>query len=767
MNLYRFFSIVLFFWACTSLVSAQDISLSGHLYDSQTRQPLGGVNIHDHTGKLIGQSGDNGYFQVNKPQVDSLLTFVLIGYKSQHVIVRPGRNDLNIQLEADPIRLDEVRVGLNNRANRETPGSVALLTTDDIQRGNGLSLQAALNAVPGVRMDQSTLADSRISIRGNGVRAPWGIRAVKVYVNDIPVTETDGTTRIEALDVNGIGRAEIIKGPASSIYGAGAAGVINFQLQRAPYGEHSVALSGLTGGYGLSRLATAFRSGGDKVNSYVAYGWQEYGGFRNHSGDMRRFITGNFQFFPNDRQIITLLLNRSTQHSQIPGSLTSDQVAANPMQANVANLDKAAGRYQNWTRVGIGQQYRFNDNLTNSTSIFTYFYDINHPLPFAYIRNYYQSYGGRTRFTYNPGFSILPTVFTIGAEFNQGMTKGTQYGNNQGIEGALSANIDYQNTLYSLFYQSETSLTTRTILTLGLGFNGLQYLISDYLVPDRSGVKRFDPQATPRIALSHTFHDALTLHASVSTGFTPPTTSEIKNADGSVNTGLQAEDAINYEINAKGSLLGSRLSYDLALFRMDMSGELIAQTVQQGITIYNNSGKTLHHGAELALSWQALETEDDRWVCKLRPYAAVTYSDFSFVDYKIRDADHTVTATYDGHELTGIAPWVINAGVDIDTKSGIYANCNYLYNDHLPLDDANTAYNPSYHLLNAKIGYTHFIRKRIKAEIYGGMDNLLNQQYSSFVSLNAAGFGGGQPPFFNPSPGRNAYGGINLSYRFK
>ncbi len=65
--------------------------------------------------------------------------------------------------------------------------------------------------------------------------------------------------------------------------------------------------------------------------------------------------------------------------------------------------------------------------------------------------------------------------------------------------------------------------------------------------------------------------------------------------------------ALNYEINAKGNLFKSRLAYDLALFKMDMKGELIAQSIQQGITIYNNAGKTSHNGLELALSYHLLQ----------------------------------------------------------------------------------------------------------------------------------------------------------------
>jgi iron complex outermembrane receptor protein len=747
---------------------AQDLPLRGFVFDSQTREPLFGAIIKI-SGNGSIQSDENGYFEILRDVSSGELQVEMLGYHTQIVKVAQNQSGvLNIQLDADVINLSEVRItGYDgNKTNKETAGAISLITSREITRGSTVSLQPALNALAGVRMDQSTLSEARISIRGNGVRSAFGIRNIKVYVNEIPVTEADGTTRIEALDVNSIGRAEVIKGPASSIYGAGTGGVINFQLQRSPYQEQSIEAAALVGANGLYRLASSYRSGGDKVNSYVSYGWQEYDGYREHSKDMRRFLTGNFQLFPSDQRIITLLLNRTTQHSQIPGALTATQVVNDPLQANASNLDKQAGRYQNWTRIGLGQQYRFSENLINHTSVFTYFYDLNHPLPFAYIRNFYQSYGGRTRFTYSPNLEFLPTKFTIGAEFNEGLTKGNQYVNNQGKEGSLNSNIDYNNVSYSLFYQSETALGSRTNLTFGLSYNSLSYDVRNYLIQDQSGIKKFKPQATPRIAVSHHFADALSLHASVSSGFSPPSGSEIKNVDGSINTSLQAEKALNYEINAKGNLFKSRLAYDLAIFKMDMKGELIAQSIQQGITIYHNSGKTSHNGVELALSYQALNLESHGEITRLHPYIAVTYSDFKFRDYEILGLNNEVTSNYKGNELTGISPWVVSAGIDIESKTGFYFYGSYFYNDKLPLNDSNSAYNSSYHVMNSKIGYKKQVAKSFELNIYGGFDNLLNQSYSSIVSLNAVAFGGGDAPYFNPSPKRNGYGGLNVKYLF-
>jgi len=765
--IYLFLLITLILLFPQARVQAQ--MLQGYIYDSQTNQPLAGASIKTPANELLTKSNKSGYFKLPNLQQSGPLTIGLIGYKTQIVDIGSlAVTGLNIQMEADAVDLNEVRVSgySSNKSNKETPGSIALITSGDINRGSGTSLQSALNAIPGVRMDQSTLSEARISIRGNGVRASYGIRNIKVYVNEIPVTEADGTTRIEAIDINSIGRAEIIKGPASSIYGAGTGGVINFKLQRSPYQEQSLEVSGLAGAYGLHRLATTYRNGGDKLNSYVSYGWQEYDGYRQHSNDMRRFMTGNFQLFPSDKRIITLLLNRTTQHSQIPGSLTAEQVEADPLQANATNLDKAAGRYQNWTRIGLGQQYLFTDKFSNNTSVFTYFYDLNHPLPYAYIRNFYQSYGGRTRFQFDPGFIRFVTRFTLGAEFNEGITKGVQYVNNKGVEGDINSNMDYQNTQYSVFYQSETELGPKTLLTLGLSYNYLSYDVRNYLLSNQSGLKKFDPEASPRIALSHNFNDAFSLHGSISSGFSPPSSSEIKNVDGSINPALQAEKGINYEINAKGNLLKTRLAYDLAVFKMDMKGELIAQSIQQGITIYNNAGKTSHNGAELALSYQLLKAEDNKQVLSLRPFASVTYSDFKFKDYKIMNAQNQVTASYNGNKLTGISPWVISAGIDLETKTGLYFYGSYFYNDELPLNDDNSAFQSSYSVLNTKLGYKRALGKKLELNVYGGLDNLLNESYSSIVSLNAAGYGGAQPAYFNPSPKRNAYGGLNLKYLF-
>lgn len=761
-------TIILLFLLSSIFVTAQSHSLSGRVTDLDNGAALSGVSIQNADGDQIGETDTEGNFKIQTSETEGKLRFLADGYLT--LDVEYNQDDyLNVRMQIYAQLLGEVKISAysDQKTNKETAGAISVLNAQELKRGSGTSMATALNSIPGVRIDQSTLSDARLSIRGNGVRSQYGIRDIKIYINDIPVTEADGTTRIEGLDFHDLGRAEIIRGPASSIYGGGIGGVINFSMERSPYQEQSLEAQGMVGSYGLSRFGGIYRNGGDKMNSYVSYGWQEYKGYREHSHDIRNFITGNFQFFPSDNKTITLLINRTTQKSEIPGAIGFTATKEDRRQANPTNLDKNARRDQEWTRIGLGQKYKFSSKFTNTSSVFSYFYHLDHPLPYAYLHGVYQSFGGRTLFDYNPGFEKFNTKIAFGGEFNQAYSTGSQYENVHGTEGDIRSDNEYKNTLYSFFIQTNTTLTRKMNLALGVNYTGIVYNYSDYLFTERSGKMDLDAQASPRVALSYDFGSFLSLHASVSSGFSAPTTNEISNVDGSVNRDLKSQKAVNYEINAKGSFFGKRLNYDLALYSMDMKNELIPQNVQQGITIYRNSGKTEHKGIELALDWFPIRESDQLAIKNLKAGVSFAYSHFRFTDYKILDADNQVISNFDGNKLTGIAPITANFEINMDTRSGIYSNLNCYYSDKAPLNDANTDFNDSWTVLNAKIGYKTEIGKSFVLDIFGGTDNLTNTKYSSFVSLNAASFGGQEPAYYNPNPEISFYGGFSFKYLIK
>jgi len=755
---------VLFFLNTHSIAQK---SIEGRILDLQTQEPLAGVSIAV-PGTTIGTASDaDGRFTLQTEQDISILRITFVGYIPQEVSVNENSEFLNIRMEPDNIALNEVQViGMDtNKKLQETAAPVALRTLKDFERTSKVSFMPVLNSIPGVRMDQNNLSDARISIRGGGIRSNFGTRNVKIYVNEIPITEADGFTRIEGLDVATIGRVEVIKGPASSIYGAGTGGVINFQIQRAPYRENSLEASGLAGSHGLNRGALTYRLGSDKFNTAITVGNQTFDGFREHNNDERNFFTGSLQLYPSEKQTITMLLNRTSQETQLPGNLTAAQVDENPRQANAFNVVQQAARNQTWTRIGISQRYAFSGRVENVSSVYTSFYELDHPLNFAYLRQPYQAYGGRTRMIISPKMNRLQTRFIVGGEFINAFVAAKRFVNNQGEEGDLIFNQELDNTQFSLFYQSETQLTDQTSFTFGISLNKVNYDVRDFINEESTGEKDFDTEVTPRFALSHVFNDQIGVYGNVSWGFSPPTTSEIRGADGSIRDEVQAEKGINYEIGARGMLFNRKLNYSISGFSFQLEDQLIPQTVGQNNTIFNNAGETSQLGLETSLSYNY--TNKGGFLIAARPFLSYTYSDFQFDEFRRLDAANQVVADFSGNDLTGISPHMLSLGLDLQTAPGFYLNTTYFFHDEAPINDANTLFNPSYHLLNSKLGYKRTLGSLFEIELYAGIDNIFDETYTSRVALNATGFGGNDPAFFDPALDRNFYSGISVKYSIK
>ena len=70
-------------------------------------------------------------------------------------------------------------------------------------------------------MEERSPASYRMNIRGSTLRSPFGVRNVKVYLDDIPFTDAGGNTYLNQLSYYNFNSIEVLKGPGGSLYGAG------------------------------------------------------------------------------------------------------------------------------------------------------------------------------------------------------------------------------------------------------------------------------------------------------------------------------------------------------------------------------------------------------------------------------------------------------------------------------------------------------------------------------------------------------------------
>ena len=152
------------------------------------------------------------------------------------------------------------------------------------------SLVPAVNAEPGVRMEERSPGSYRINIRGSTLRSPFGVRNVKVYWNDIPFTDAGGNTYLNQLSFFNTQSIEIIKGPAGSVYGAGTGGAILLSSQPSDW-QQGASVNYTGGSYQCEiRLMRGIQAGGgrDRQECSFNYTHQTSDGYRLSLNAMRQ-----------------------------------------------------------------------------------------------------------------------------------------------------------------------------------------------------------------------------------------------------------------------------------------------------------------------------------------------------------------------------------------------------------------------------------------------------------------------------------------------
>ena len=129
-------------------------------------------------------------------------------------------------LSKDTLHQVTVQAFLSNKNWKDVPASVTVINQKELSNISTTFLLPAINAVAGVRMEERSQGSYRLSIRGSTLRSPFGVRNVKIYWNEIPLTDGGGNTYLNLVDVNQLTGAEIIKGPSARMYGAGTGGVL-------------------------------------------------------------------------------------------------------------------------------------------------------------------------------------------------------------------------------------------------------------------------------------------------------------------------------------------------------------------------------------------------------------------------------------------------------------------------------------------------------------------------------------------------------------
>jgi len=644
-----------------------------------------------------------------------------------------------------------VRAFEQNKNLAGMPAAVITVSGTQLNRYNNTSILPALNSNPGIRMEERSPGSYRLNIRGSSLRSPFGVRNVKIYYNNIPYTDPGGNTYLNQLGFYNIQSLEVIKGPGSSLYGAGTGGVMLLNSTNEKT-EPSVSLRFGAGSFNTSNFNLNATTASDHFSNSINYMQLTSDGYRDHTALDRKTFSWDAIAKVNDNGMLMAHFLYGDLYYETPGALTLSQFSTNPKAARPGAESAKAAIYQKFFLGGVNYNQQWGEKWENTTSLYAASQNLRNPSLFNYARTSEPNGGGRTVFRFKSKMNSALLTLHAGAEAQKGYSALKVYGNIGGQPGALQTDIEFENLVYFLFVQASLELPKGWFITTGASINKQKLEISAFADSSVFTQKRnYDNKLAPRLAILKKINEKTSIYVNASNGFSPPTTAEILPSSGIISTDLEAESGTSYEIGGRGKLLRNKLQYDINAFYYRLKNTIVQRRDQNGADFFVNAGSTDQKGIESLISYFVIN-DVRKPVSDLRVWLSYAWYNFRYKEFT------QVNNDYSGKKLPSVPAHSVTLGADIRTKTGFYSNLTYFYNDRIPLNDANTAFSGVMHVLNWRTGYKKNIRRWI-VDVYAVADNLLDETYSLGYDIN--GFGG---RYYNAAPGRNFMSGVSIAF---
>lgn len=642
-------------------------------------------------------------------------------------------------------------------------GSIGLIDQTMLEKQPATSLVSTMNTIPGVRMEERSPGSYRLSIRGSLLRSPFGIRNVKIYFDEFPLTDAGGNTYLNALDVSAIASLQILKGPQSGLYGANSGGVILIQPQDLSDNQTVTKLNMEGGSFGSFHEQATVNQQFHKYTLNLTQAYQQSDGYRDHSAMDRKYFQAFQKWDYAKKASLKALLFFSDLHYNTPGGLTEVQYQQNPRLSRPATADtksaieQNAGIYSKTIYGGISNDWKINDQIRQVTAVFSTYTDFKNPFITNYEKRKEFSLGLRTYIAYTQKTEKLNWDLHLGLESMKTGTDFNNYDNNFGAPAALQASDRLNAAANFAFAHLNLDLLEKLLLEVSVSANLYQY---DYksLAPVKIAKKtnRFDTQFMPRAALSYLINKELALKASVSKGYSPPTLAEVRASDNVINVDLQPEYGWNYETGLKYQAIHNRLWVDLTGFYYHLKSAIVRRLNENNTQYFINAGGTKQWGLETESSLQIITPNTSNIIRALQLRNSFSWSNFKFENYIDK------TSNFSGNELTGVPKKVLVSSIDMALPKNYSIFVQHNFTSRIPLNDANTVYAKKYHLLQARMDKKNIHLGNLPLTLFIGADNILNEKYSLGNDLNAIG-----GRYFNAAATRNFYGGLQLSLNSK
>lgn len=740
----KYLLTTLFLWLFFYGIKGQT---TGFVYDVNTEQPLIGAYIL--TNKTSTSTDSSGYFNIQLRKHDSLI-ISFIGYQSKKIKVED--NDLIVFLEPKNIQIENVYVtawDISGNKYAATSNLQILDKKNGLQKNN-TSIVEDLKNQPGIMVHEGNFGTNRIVIRGIGSRTQYATNGIKAYYNNIPISSIEGITNLENVPTSFIDHVEIIKGPASSVYGAGMGGVLLMKGRTMGNAPISFDFQNNFGSFNTLNNALNLHLNKNKFQMGMGLANASSDGYRNNSAYNRQNIIVTPTYF-SKRVKASFLVLYSNVKAFIPSSLNTDDYNNNPEVA-AFTWNKAKGYEDyNYLLAGSNTVIKLSPRLyINATAFFQTSNNYEQrPVPLHTLNGSSHNFGTRSFISFQKNKFLV----NLGGEF---MQEDGQWELLETIEnntgGILNKYIEHKNylNLFGLALWSRNNFK----LSLSANLNSMLYQMKDDLTEDTiffGNTLRFPFTLSPRLGMNISLNPKSHLFASVSSGFMPPSFAESINPEGLFNETLKPETGLMTEIGARNKFLNNKWYNELTIYNLISKNMIVTKRLSEAVFYDINAGKVNRFGLEGYNRIQLIEKNNKTLL--LHSNFEIAFSRFlEFIDNN---------TDYSGKSLPGLPNGKINTSFDAQIYQWLF-RINHLGVNSQYLNDSNTEKIKGYQLFSLMSAY-NLSAKKFNIEISAEINNLFNQHYASMVLINAPLFGSSLPRYYYPGLPRTYSISLNIS----
>lgn len=654
-------------------------------------------------------------------------------------------------VQIPPLTVEVLRAPL---AGLRTPFAVAGLDVGAAPvPTSGAFLSDALRALPGLEIQNrhNFAVGERVSVRGFGARAQFGVRGLRAILDGIPATLPDGQTTLDHVDPAALGRVELLRGPGSAWWGNGAGGVLLMETRRPAPGRRldAQASVGELGRRELTARATDGGEGPGDASTSLSVTHLRWDGFRTDPLDGGTYGAA-------ERTVLTALHGLTLGSGELrvsavgldldaenPGSLPADSLGDPDRSAWGNNVRQRTGKTVRQGQLGASWRGAV-AGLGADVAAWGVARELRNPIPGTVVDvergagGVRLSVDGRT-----PGVGS----WGGGVEVEVQSDDRRNYENDGGRDGALTLDQTERVRTLALFLRGGLRLG-RADLRGAVRWDAVRFEADDRFVaagdPDDSGVRTLDA-LSPSLGLVVPA-GGVTVFGSVASFLETPTTTELVNrpdGGGGFNPDLEPTRGWTGEVGLRGGL-GRGIGWEVVAFRTALTDELVPFEVPSdpGRTYFRNAGESTHRGFELALRGDLGGGLGFR-------------SAFTRVDARFASG---LGEGLDGNRIPGRAPNRFETRFTAERR-GVGAALDLTWTDAVPVDDAGTAEAPSWFRADLKLGLDPVRAGRTTVQPWAEIGNVFDEDYVGSVTVNA--FGG---RYFEPAPGRTFSLGLRVAF---